>query len=129
MIDYVSSNPKDVLMQYSLIYYIFHWIVSAVAILVTAKLVRGFKVSGFFSALVAALGIAISNYFLWPVLIFLTLPINILTLGLFTFVINGMILKISALFLPGFSLESWMAAIFGSIVLLISKGILHYIFV
>jgi putative membrane protein len=106
-----------------------HWIVSAIAVIFTAYLVRGFKVKGFFSALMAALFIGLANAIIWPILIFLTLPINILTFGLFTFVVNGAVLRICAAFLPGFEIDSWMSAIFGAIILaLVSTG-LHYFLV
>ena len=103
-----------------------HWAVSALAVMFTAYLVRGFKVKSFWSALGAALVIGLANAILWPILIFLTLPINILTLGLFTFVVNGMVLKICAWFMPGFEIDSWMAAIFGAIILSITGYVLHY---
>ncbi|MEK6579745.1 MAG: phage holin family protein [Bdellovibrionota bacterium] len=110
----------------NLLYSALHWVVSSVALLITANVVRGFKVKGFTSALVAAAVIGLANIVIWPFLIFLTLPINILTLGLFTFVVNGAVLKICAGILPGFEIDSWLSAIFGSIILsLIGTG-LHY---
>ena len=60
---------------------------------------------------------------------FLTLPINLLTLGLFTFVVNGLVLKIAAAFVPGFDIKGFLAAIFGALFLAIISGLLHYIFV
>jgi putative membrane protein len=99
-----------------------HWIVSAIAVIFTAYLVRGFKVKGFFSALMAALFIGLAHAIIWPILIFLTF-------GLFTFVVNGAVLRICAAFLPGFEIDSWMSAIFGAIILaLVSTG-LHYFLV
>ena len=106
-----------------------HWAVSALALMLTAYLVRGFKIKSFGSALVAAAVIGLANIVIWPILIFLTLPINILTLGLFTFVVNGMVLKICAAMLPGFKIETWGAAIFGSIVLAIVGAGLHHLIV
>ena len=106
-----------------------HWAVSALALMLTAYLVRGFKIKSFSSALMAAAVIGLANLVIWPVLIFLTLPINILTLGLFTFVVNGMVLKICAAILPGFRIETWGAAIFGSIVLAIVGAGLHYVLI
>jgi len=106
-----------------------YWIISAVAVLITSKVISGFKVSGFFSALLAALAIAVANYILWPVLIFLTLPINLVTLGLFTFVVNGLVLKIASIFVPGFRIEGAWAAIFGALFLAIINWVLHVIFV
>lgn len=109
-------------------YQVLHWILSAFALLMTAYFVRGFEVKGFFSAMLAGIVIGIANVFIWPVLIFLTLPINVLTLGLFTFVVNGMVLKICAALLPGFRINSWGAAIFGSIILTVINTLLHWVF-
>ena len=110
-------------------HFILHWLVAGLAVLLTSKLIRGFHVSGFISACIAALIIGLANALLWPVLIFLTLPINILTLGLFTFVVNGAILKICAAVLPGFEIDSWLSAIFGSVVLSLVSIVLHFILV
>ena len=108
---------------------VIHWIVSAFAVMLTAYLVRGFKIKSFWSALGAAVVIGLANTIIWPILIFLTLPINILTLGLFTFVVNGMVLKICAWFMPGFEINSWSAAIFGALILSIVGTGLHYFLV
>lgn len=113
----------------SILYFLIYWAVSACAILLTSKIISGFKVSGFWAAFFAALLIGIVNTFIWPVLIFLTLPINILTLGLFTFVINGAIIKIAAALLPGFEVDGWLSAIFGAILFSILNTILHYLLV
>ncbi len=105
---------------------ILHFIVSAIGLLLTSKVIQNFKVSGLFSAFIAAIILAFANSLIWPVLIFLTLPINILTLGLFTFVINGAIIKITAWVTPGFQVIGWLPAIFGSILLSIFNLVLHY---
>ena len=113
----------------SALFMLLHWIVSAIALLATAYLVPGFKVKSFGSALIAAVFIGLANIVIWPILFFFTLPLNILTFGLFTFVINGMVLKICAAVLSGFEISSWTAAIIGAVVLaLISTG-LHYVLV
>jgi putative membrane protein len=106
-----------------------HWAVSALAVMLTAYLVRGFRVSGFGAALLAAVVIGVANVVIWPVFIFLTFPINILTLGLFTFVVNGAVLKLCAALLPGFEIKTWSAAIFGAIVLSLTSTGLHYLLV
>jgi putative membrane protein len=91
--------------------------------------VKGFHVSSFPAALFSAVLIGIANVLIWPILIVLTLPLNILTFGLFTFVVNGIVLRMCAAFVPGFDIQSWTAAIFGSVVLsLVSIG-LHFIFI
>ncbi len=111
------------------VYFLLHWLISGLAVLLTSKIIPGFEIEGFFAACIAAVFIGLANAILWPVLFIFTLPINILTLGLFTFVINGAVLKICAALLPGFVIESWGAAIFGSIVLSIVSLVLHFIFV
>jgi putative membrane protein len=112
-----------------MIYYLIHWFVSALALMTTAYLVRGFQVDSFLAALMAAIVIGIANVFIWPVLIFLTLPLNVLTLGLFTFVVNGIVLKICAAAMPGFSIKSWGSAIFGAIILSVVGMLLHSILI
>jgi putative membrane protein len=111
------------------LHFLLHWLVSGFAVLLTSKLIPGFEIEGFFSACIAALFIGLANAVIWPILFFLTLPINILTLGLFTFVINGAVLKICAALLPGFAIQSWLAAIFGSIVLSLISLVLHFLLV
>ncbi len=110
-------------------HYLIHWGVSAVALIITAQLVPGFRLRGFLSALIAALAIGLANAFIWPILFVLTLPINILTLGLFTFVINGAVLKICAALLPGFEIKGWIPAILGWFVLSLVGTFLHYLFI
>jgi putative membrane protein len=113
----------------NLLHVILYWLVSGLAVLLTARLVRGFKVGSFSDAVIAALGIGLANAVIWPVLFYLTLPINVLTLGLFTFVVNAAVLKICAALLPGFDIKGWWAAIFGSIVLSLISLMLHYFLV
>ncbi len=98
-------------------FWLIQWFLSALALILTSRVIRGFQISGIFSALIASIVIGFANIYIWPVLIFLTLPINILTLGLFTLVVNGIVLRICAAFLPGFAIETWFAAIFGSVFL------------
>jgi putative membrane protein len=106
-----------------------HWLVAGLAVLLTSKIITGFEVRGFIAAMVSALVIGVVNLLLWPLFMFLTLPVNLLTLGLFTFVVNGAILKISAAILPGFNINGWLAAIFGSMVLSLLNLLLHYVFI
>lgn len=106
-----------------------HWVISALSLIITAYIVPGFKVRNFFSALVAALVIGLANIFIWPVLFWLTFPLTVLTLGLFTFVLDAIVLKLCAKILRDFTLESWWSAIFGAVILsLVSTG-LHYLLV
>ncbi len=114
---------------YTLMSYLLHWLVSAVAVLVTCKVMPGWKVKGFGAALITAVVIGIANAVIWPVLIVLTLPVNILTFGLFTFVVNGAVIKICSGLLSDFEVDGWGSAIVGSLVLSIINVIFHYFFV
>lgn len=104
-------------------------LVSGLAVLLTSWVVPGFKIRGFFTAVLAALVIAFAYWLLWWFFMFITLPLNLLTFGLFTFVVNGAILKICAAILPGFELQSWFSAIFGAIVLSIFGVLLHWLLI
>ncbi len=92
---------------------IINWIISALAIIIVAYLLPGVEVSGITAALVAAVIIGLINAFIRPVLLLLTLPINILTLGLFTFVINAALLLLASSIVPGFQIANfWWALLF-----------------
>ena len=92
------------------------WGLSALALIATSYIIPGFRLKNFGTALVAAAIIGFANIFIRPGLLFLTFPINVLTLGLFTFVVNGCVLKMSAAVLQGFEVRTWFAAIFGAVV-------------
>ncbi len=101
------------------------WLVQTVAILAAAHLLDGIRVSGFLSALAAAATLGILNALFRPILLILTLPINILTLGLFTFVINALLLKMASGVIPGFEVHGFWAAVAGSIVISIVSWLLN----
>ncbi len=103
---------------------IIHWLVVTLAIMVSAYLLPGVKVAGFIPALAAAVVLGLLNLIVKPILIFLTLPINILTLGLFTLVINAAIIILATKIVPGFTVASWGWAILFGIVL----GIVNALF-
>lgn len=94
-----------------------HLVLSALAVFVTARLLPGVKLSGFGAALVVAVVLGAVNAVLLPVLLFLTLPINIFTLGLFTFVIIGGMVELVAWLVPGFRVASFGWALGFAIVL------------
>jgi len=96
---------------------IINLILSAVAVLVSAYIIPGVQVSSFFTALVVAIVLGIVNGIIKPILVILTLPINLLTLGLFTFIINGLLIILVSKIVPGFYVSSLLAAILFSIVL------------
>lgn len=88
-----------------------------IAILVTATLFDGIIVENIFSAFFAALILGFLNTMLRPVLLFFTLPFTFLSFGLFIFVINAIILKLTAFFIPGFIVQGFFTSIFGAIVI------------
>jgi putative membrane protein len=101
--------------------YVLSWLINAVAILIAAYLLPGINVSGFWAALVLALVLGIMNTILKPILIILTLPVNILTLGLFTFVINALLVLLAAAIVPGFAAAGfWWALLFSLVLSVIS---------
>src|SRR3954471_19731343 len=103
--------------EMSLIHSLIVWVLNAAALMVTAHVIKGIQINGFISALMAALVIAIANHFLLPLLTVLTLPLTVVTLGIFWFVLYGAMLKLSAAFIPGFDIKGWIPAIVGALVL------------
>jgi putative membrane protein len=91
------------------------WLLSAVALLAVAHLYSGVVVQSFSAALVAAVVIGFFNAVLRPVLIVLTLPVTVLTLGLFLFVINALMFYWAAALLDGFKVQGFGAALIGSL--------------
>ena len=108
-----------------MIYILLVWILSAFALLITSKLVKGFEVKDFKAALIASLVIGLLNAILRPILLLLTLPINILTLGLFTFVVNAIVLRIAAGMMSSFKIDNWMTAIIGAFILVIVQLLMN----
>lgn len=91
------------------------WLVMALALLATAYLVEGVQISGPYIALIAAVIIGLLNVIVRPILLLITLPINILTLGLFTFVINALIFWFVASFMEGFNVGGFWYAFVGAL--------------
>lgn len=92
-------------------------VLNALALMATAYIVPGFHVSSFTTALLAAVVLGVVNTFIKPVLALITLPITLITLGLFSFVVNAVVLFIVSAVVPGLTLDGWIPAILGSIVL------------
>ncbi len=101
-----------------------HWILNAVALLVVAHFVEGFIVDSFVSALIAVIVIGLLNATLGLLLKFVTLPLGILTFGLFFLVINAVVLWFSSKFVPGFAVTTFKAAFLGALAL----AVLHLLF-
>jgi putative membrane protein len=102
-----------------MLHLIVNWLLSAVALWLVARIIPGIEVRDFGAALVATIVIAIVNFFFGPILRFFGFPFILLTLGLFTLVINALLLKLASLFTAGFRVHGFLAAFLGSIVLTI----------
>ena len=92
------------------------WLINALALLALPYVVPGVQVDSFGTALVAALALGLVNTLIRPVLVLLTLPITLVTLGLFVFVINGLLFWFVASFLKGFYVAGFWSAVLGAIV-------------
>jgi putative membrane protein len=101
------------------------WLVLTAAVLTACWLLEGIRVNGIFPALLAAALLGILNAVFRPILILLTLPVNILTLGLFTFVINAMMLMIVSAVIPGFDIRGFWTAVFGALIIGAASGVLN----
>lgn len=93
------------------------WLILTFSILVGAHLMDGIHVDGFFPAFFAAAVLGVLNALFRPVLLIITLPVNILTLGLFTFVINAFLLQMASGVIPGFYIAGFWSAVFGSLLI------------
>ena len=91
------------------------WLLLAAALLLVANLYPGVQVASFTSAMIAALVLGLLNALLRPILVLLTLPVTVLTLGLFLFVINALMFYFAASVLDGFHVAGFLAALIGSL--------------
>lgn len=100
-------------------------ILNTIAVFVTASILPGIRLDGWTSALVLAVVLGIINTFIRPILLILTLPINILTLGLFTFVIMGLMVLLASAITPGFHVDGFWWAVAFAIVLAVVNSFLN----
>jgi putative membrane protein len=91
------------------------WVLNAAALLLVAYLYPGVSVASFFAAAIAALVLGLVNALVRPILVILTFPVTLLTLGLFLFVINALLFWLVAELVPGFNVNGFLAALIGSI--------------
>lgn len=103
-----------------------HWVFSAAALLVVAYFVPGISVSGFVAALIAAAAIGLINATVGATIKFFAWPFRVLTLGLLSLVINGLMLMLAAALVPGFRVDGFIAAFLGSILLSIVTAIFDW---
>ena len=94
-----------------------NWLLSALVIFTLANILPGVRVDGFVTALAVALVLGIINAVIKPVILILTLPINLVTLGLFTFVINALLVMLVGSIVPGFTVSGFVWALVFSIAL------------
>jgi putative membrane protein len=100
------------------------WLILTGAIIIASYLLDGIRVSSFFSAFFAAAMLGLLNAFFRPIVIILTLPINILSFGLFTFLINAFMLKMASGVIPGFDVSGFWSAVFGSLLISLVSWVL-----
>jgi putative membrane protein len=95
--------------------FVAHLVVSAAVLLVVAYAIRGFEVDGAVAAMLGALVLGLANAFVRPILVVLSLPITVLTLGLFLIVVNACVLKLAAAVVPGFRIRGFLPAVWGAL--------------
>ncbi|MBE9142461.1 phage holin family protein [Planktothrix mougeotii] len=103
------------------------WLISAISLGITAYIVPGFTISSWQAAAVGVVVMALVNAIIKPIITIFTLPLTILTLGLFLFVVNAISISLVAYFTPGFSISSFWAALLGSIVLSLVSSLFNQI--
>ena len=101
------------------------WLVSAISLLIISRIVPGIHFADFLSAIIAALIIGLINVLIKPILVLFTLPITVVTLGLFSLVINAVLFQLASHVTPGFMIDSFWAAFIGSLLYAIVNSILH----
>src|SRR5438270_13482810 len=104
------------------------WLINALALLALPYLVPSVQVDSIYTALVAAALLGLINTLIRPLLVLLTLPVTVLTLGLFIFVINGLLFWAVGSFVEGFRVDGFWAAVFGAIVYSLISWMLSSIF-
>ena len=108
--------------------FIIHLLITAGLLLVIAQLVNGISITSAGAALWGALALGLANAIVRPILVFLTLPLTILTLGLFLLVVNAATFGLAAALVPGFRIRSFWAALIGSILLSVFNVIISIVF-
>lgn len=104
------------------------WLLTAVSLIITAKFVPGFDIKSFPAALVAAVILGLVNGVVRPIVVFLTLPLTFVTLGLFLFVVNALMIWLAGNIISGFKVTGFIPALIGSIVLTVVASVLDFIF-
>lgn len=103
-------------------------LITALALLLVSQIIPGISVDSFYTAVIAALILGLLNIIVKPILVVLTLPITILTLGLFMFVINAGLFLFAASFIDGFNVSGFLPALIGSLIVSIVSAFSHTLF-
>ena len=98
-------------------------LLTALTLLLVAEYIPGIEIDGFYPAIIAAITIGLLNLFVKPILFILTLPITIITLGLFMIVINAVLFWFAASFIDGFAVDSFLHAMLGSLIVSIVSAV------
>jgi putative membrane protein len=106
-------------------YWLIHWLLRAVALLIVAQILPGIEVDGFGAALIAAIVVGLVGATVGLILKVILLPFIIVTLGIVYFLINGLTLKLTSEFVPGFRVNGCLPAVLGSILLTLVDYILN----
>lgn len=106
---------------------VLHWVLTALILMLVDALTPGITISSFGTAMIAAFVMGLVNFFIRPFLLLLTLPLNLLTLGLFSFVINALMFGLVAWLVPGFEVSNFLSALMGSLLLALMTGVLGMI--
>ena len=104
-----------------------HWLISAASLLIAAHVVPGIEIRGIGTAFIAPIVIGLVNATIGLILKIVTFPLTFLTLGLFLLVINAILLKVAALFTPGFEVHGFLPAVAGSLVLTMLTTVLRFV--
>lgn len=104
------------------------WLIHGLSLVVVVNIISGIRVDNWQTMAIAALVLGLLNAFLRPVLLLFTLPINVLTLGLFTLFINAGLFSLASWLVRGFSVAGFWNAFFGALVFSITSGLLNLIF-
>ena len=104
---------------------ILKWLGYALTVMFVAWIIPGISVENFLSALLVAVVLGLINVFIKPILMLITLPINFITLGLFTLVLNALLLMLAGYVTPGFDVDGFWSAFFGALILSILSALIN----
>ena len=108
-----------------LVHWIVNWLLSALALWLVAQIIPGIQIRSFGTALVATVILGLVDITIGPILRFIAFPITFLTLGLFEWVLNALLLKLASIFTPGFRIDGFLNALLGSLVLTVLDIVLR----